>query len=213
MPNIKLKDLTAPLRDRRFRPLFVYQALSYSATMSSVGFLSVYQLNVLGLSHTFITSAGILASLAGMAGIWAWGRVADRAYWTPVVLATRALSTVCFFGWAALPTGLARAGALVLMLLTAVGEQAVGMSLTNLQYDNCPARGKTAYLGVTAALASLIGYGVSLVGSGVQDRLEGAIYQPRPLALHHCICQPVEKRGLYHGALPVRHHRHRQRAV
>lgn len=169
--------------------------------MSSVGFLSVYQLNVLGLSHTFITSAGILASLAGMAGIWAWGRVADRAYWTPVVLATRALSTVCFFGWAALPTGLARAGALVLMLLTAVGEQAVGMSLTNLQYDNCPARGKTAYLGVTAALASLIGYGVSLVGSGVQDRLEGVIGGGPSIAALFCFSGALSLAALVYGVL------------
>lgn len=201
MPNIKLKDLAAPLRDRRFRPLFVYQALSYSATMSSVGFLSVYQLNVLGLSHTFITSAGILVSLAGMAGIWAWGRVADRAYWTPVVLATRALSAVCFFGWAALPAGLARAGALALMLLSAVGEQAVGMSLANLQYDNCPAQGKTAYLGVTAALASLIGYGVSLAGSGVQDRLEEAVGGGPSIAALFCFSGALSLAALIYGIL------------
>lgn len=201
MPNISLRDLTAPLRDRRFRPLFVYQALSYSATMSSVGFLSVYQLNVLGLSHTFITSVGILTSVAGMAGIWAWGRVADRTYWTPVVLATRAIATVCFFGWALLSPGLARTGALVLMLLTAVGDQAVGMSLTNLQYDNCPAQGKTAYLGVTAALASLIGYGVSLLGSGAQDRLEGAVGSGPSIALLFCFSGALSLAALIYGMI------------
>ena len=199
IPNISFKDLAIPLRDRHFRPLFIYQVLCYSATMSSVGFLSVYQLNVLGLSHTFITSVGILASVAGMAGIWAWGRMADRTYWTPVVLATRALAAVCSFGWALLPSGLARAGALVLMLLTAVGDQAVGMSLTNLQYDNCPAQGKTTYLGVTAALASLIGYGVSLLGSGAQNRLEGIVGSGPSIAMLFCFSGALSLAALIYG--------------
>lgn len=175
MPNICLKDLAAPLQDRHFRPLLVYEVLCYCSTMSSMGFLSVYQLNVLGLSHTFITSVGILTSVASMVAIWVWGRVADHIYWTPVILATRAISTVCLFGWCFLPDGIARIGALILMLLTAVGGNAAGMSGVNLQYDNCPTEGKTAYLGFTAALASLVGYGISLLGINAQNRLEGLI--------------------------------------
>ncbi len=46
------------------------------------------------------------------------------------------------------------------------------MAGVNLQYDSSPAAGKTAYLGVTAALGSIIGYGAALLGSQVQHYLE-----------------------------------------
>mgnify|MGYP006938600900 CR=1 FL=1 len=36
-------------------------------------FLSVYELRVLGLSHTFITSVGVVSAVVGMAGSWVWG--------------------------------------------------------------------------------------------------------------------------------------------
>lgn len=199
IPNISLKNLTAPVLDRCFRPMLVYEVLCYCSFMSSMGFLSIYQLNVLGLSHTFITSVGILASVAGMAAIWVWGRVADRTYWTYVILATRAVATVVLFGWAFLPPGIARAGALSLMLLSAVGEKAAGMSGVNLQYDNCPAEGKTAYLGVTAALASLIGYGMSLVGTGVQGCLEGFMGSGPSMAVLFCCSGALSLTALIYG--------------
>lgn len=201
MPNISLRDLAAPLRDRRFRPLLVYEVLCYCSSMSSMGFLSVYQLNVLGLSHTFITSVGILTSIAGMAAIWVWGRIADRTYWTPVILATHAMSAVCLFGWGLLPSGMARAGALILMLLSAVGGNAAGMSGVNLQYDNCPVEGKTAYLGFTAALASLIGYGASLLGSGVQNHLEGSIGGGPSMSVLFCLSGALSLISLIYGTI------------
>ena len=200
MPNIRLRDLAAPLRDGRFRPVLVYQVLCACASMSSLGFVSVYQLNVLGLSHTYITSVGILTSVLAMAGIWMWGRVADRTYWTPVLLATRAINTVCLFGWAVLTPGLARVGALVLMLLTAVGEQSVGMALTNLQYDSCPAQGKTTYLGVTAALASCVGYGMSLLGAAAQSRLEDVLGSGPSIAVLFCFSGALSLVGFLYGA-------------
>lgn len=201
MPNISIRDLAAPLRDRHFRPLLVFEVLCYCSSMSSMGFLSVYQLNVLGLSHTFITSVGILTSVAGMAAIWVWGRIADRTYWTPVILATRAMSAMCLFGWWLLPSGIARAGALVLMLLTAVGGNAAGMSGVNLQYDHCPEEGKTAYLGLTAALASLIGYGVSLLGSSVQNHLAGMIGSGPSMAMLFCFSGVLSLISLIYGMI------------
>lgn len=63
-------------------------------------------------------------------------------------------------------------GAPVIMALSAIGNGAAGMAGVNLQYDCSPPAGKTTYLGVTAALASLAGYAASLVGGALQHRLE-----------------------------------------
>ena len=199
MPNISLKDLTAPLRDRHFRPILIYELINYSSFMTSTGFLSIYQLNVLGLTHTFITSVGILTSVIGMGAIWMWGRVADRTYWTPVILASCGMSAACQFGWAFLPSGITRAGALVLMMLAAIGGNAIGMAGNNLQYDSCPPEGKTTYLGVTAALSSLVGYGVSLIGSAVQSRLEGVIRSGPSMSVLFCFSGSLFLVGLIYG--------------
>lgn len=171
MPGIRPADLLAPLRDKRFRPLLVFDLLGYSASMFSSGFFSVYQLEVLCLSHTFITTVGMATAVVGMGSIWLWGRVADRTYWTTVILCTRGINALCFFGWWLLPVQAAPVLAPVIMALTAAGGSAAGMAGVNLQYASCPAAGKTTYLGVTAALASLTGYGAVLLGSRLQQSL------------------------------------------
>lgn len=174
-PNYRLKDWLAPFRDRHFRPLMVYEVVGVCSYMVTTGFLSVYQLNVLGLSHTFITSVGIVSSAVTMAAIWFWGKVADRTYWTTVVLATRAINVVCMLGWWLMPASMAPIGAPVLMTLYAAGTGSASMAGVNLQYAHCPPEGKTAYLGITMAVGSLAGYAVALVAGRVQLLLEPVI--------------------------------------
>lgn len=171
LPKVRASDLAAPLRERRFRPVLVYELMSYTSSSLSSGFLSVYQLTVLGLNHTFITSIGIVTALIGIGSIWVWGRVADRTYWTTVLLGTRALSTLCLFMWWLLPVGWALYAAPLIMAISAAAGGAA-MAGVNLQYDSSPAAGKTAYLGVTAALGSITGYGAALLGSQIQHHLE-----------------------------------------
>ena len=173
-PDIRAADLLAPLRDRKFRPLLTYELIGYIGSMFSAGFLSAYQLNVLGLTHTFITSVGVASSVVSMGCIFLWGRLADCTYWTSVVLATRCLNALSLLGWWLLPPSRAETFAPVLMILTAVCG-ASSMCGVNLLYDHSPAEGKTTSLGVTAARGGLQGYGAALVGSTVQGGLEGAM--------------------------------------
>lgn len=172
LPNIRPRDLLLPLKDRVFRPLLVYEILGISSAMVANGYLAVYQLNVLGLSHTFITSVGVLTSVITMAAIWFWGKVADKTCWTTVILTTRAMNVVCLFGWCMMPPSMAVIGAPVLMMISAAGIGASGMAAVNLQYAHCPQKGKTTYLGVTTAIGSLTGYAAALLGSILQTALE-----------------------------------------
>lgn len=174
-PAMRPANLLQPLKDRHYRPILVYEILSYCSAMLSSGFLSVYQLTVLGMSHTFITSVGVLCSVVGIGASWLWGKVADRTYWTPVILLTRAISMLCCFGWWLLPRQYAVIFGPVLMALSTVGNSASGMAGVNLQFDHCPQEGKTTYLGVTAAVASMAGYGAVLLGSAVQPVLEQSL--------------------------------------
>lgn len=199
LPGIRPADLLAPVRDRRFRPLLVFDLLGYSASMFSSGFFSVYQLEVLQLSHTFITTVGMVSAAAGVGGIWIWGKLADRTYWTSVILCTRGISALCFFGWWLLPVQAARVFAPVIMVLTAAGGSAAGMAGVNLQYSSCPPAGKTTYLGVTAALASLAGYGAVLLGSRLQRQLAPAL-GGQSMALLFAVSGGLSLLALFYGA-------------
>lgn len=182
MPSIRLAALLEPIKDRHFRPLLVHEVLTCCAGMLSGGFLSVYQLTVLGMSHTFITSVGVACSLIGMGASWMWGKIADKTYWTQVILAAYAISMACSFGWWLLPRQYALALGPVLMGLTAVSNGAGSMAAVNLQFDHCPAVGKTTYLGVSAAISNVSGYGAAVVGSWLQPMLEPALGPERSIA-------------------------------
>ena len=54
---------------------------------------------------------------------------------------------------------------------------------------------------MTAALASLIGYGVSLLGTGAQDRLEGVIGGGPSIAALFCFSGVLSLAALLYGVL------------
>lgn len=66
-------DILRPVRDPAYRPLLFYCIIGGLTGGFASPFLSVYELRVLGLSHTFITSVGVVSAVVGMAGSWVWG--------------------------------------------------------------------------------------------------------------------------------------------
>ncbi len=188
--SMKWAYLMGPLKNPVFRPVLVFNILSYFSSFLSGPFLSVYQLQYLKLNHSFITAVGIVCSLVGMLGIWLWGRIADKTYWHAVVLCGGGITALCNIGWFLVPPGMAKMIAPILMAVSAAGGAAGGMAGLNLQYDASPQDGKTTYLGVTAALASLTGYGSAMLGSLVQRWLQTSmdLGSMRVLFLMSAIC-------------------------
>ena len=60
--GVQLSDVLQPVKDKSYRPLLLYNIFSSVAGGIATPFLIVYQLRVLGLSHTFLASAGIVAA-------------------------------------------------------------------------------------------------------------------------------------------------------
>ena len=92
--HLQLRDLLLPLKDRHFRPILIYEILGTCSFMISSGFLAIYQLSGLHLTHTFITMWTMIASLFSMGAIYLWGYVSDRSYWTNTILITRSLAVL-----------------------------------------------------------------------------------------------------------------------
>lgn len=169
--RMRPSDILRPVRDPVFRPLLLYCVLGGLAGGFSSPFLSVYELRVLGLSHTFITSVGIVSAAAGMAGSWFWGRVADRTAWDLVIRLTACLSLSCTLGWSLVRPSYAHLAAPVLIVVTAACSGGATIASTNLQFACSPEDRKTAYFGVTSALTSIAACTSAAVGTAIQPVL------------------------------------------
>ena len=165
-------DILRPARDPAFRPLLLYSVLGGLAGGLATPFLSVYQLRVLGLSHTFITSVGVVSAVLGMAGSWFWGRCGDSAGWRRVILLTALVSLCCTLGWAFIRPAWAPFTAPLLMVGTAACSGGASIASMNLQFASSPPSGKTAYIGVTSAMSSIAACGAAAVGTALQPHLE-----------------------------------------
>ena len=128
-------------------------------------------MRVLGLSHTFLTTVGVVSAVAGMAGSWLLGRWADRTNWRRVIRAAAACSLSCTLGWALVQPAWAPWLAPVLMVASAGCAGGAATASLNLQYACSPPSGKTAYIGTTAALASMVACASAAVATAVQPLL------------------------------------------
>lgn len=170
--GIKLSDVFQPLKDRSYRSLLSYNILSSIASGIATPFLIVYQLRVLGLSHTFLASAGIVAAIAGMAGSYLWGCFSDKHTWEWTICRSSALGLFCTVSWTFVTPESAPFIAPILMTITTACNSGTVIANTNLQYSASPDTGKTLYLGVTAAIVSVAGCLTTACSASLQSVFE-----------------------------------------
>ena len=173
--GVQLLDVLQPVKDKSYRPLLLYNILSSVASGIATPFLIVYQLRVLGLSHTFLASAGIVAAMAGMAGSYLWGRFSDRHTWDWTIHRSASIGFLCTLFWAFVTPKSAPFIAPVLMTITTACNSGTVIANTNLQYSASPATGKTLYLGVTAAIISVAGCLTTACSASLQSVFEQSL--------------------------------------
>lgn len=171
MVSMKLDDLMRPLRDKTYRKIMAFLPMWFFAVNFSNAFLSVYMLQGLEMSHTAITLVATVASGAGMAGIWFWGRLADKTSWNRVMIWAGSLVGVAYLCWGMVRPGAHWAAALMLQAFLGACSGSFSMASTNLQFSCAPRMGRTLYLGVGAAVSNLTGYGAALLGAWMQSGL------------------------------------------
>ncbi|MEG2436253.1 MAG: MFS transporter [Ruthenibacterium sp.] len=165
-------DLLMPLQDKQYQPILIFLVCGGLAGGLATSFLSVYLLRGLHLSHTFITTTGVASAIIGMLGTWVWGKLADRTTWNVIVKQTAFINISCTLGWAFVTPEIAPVLAPVLLAVTAGCGGASAVAGLNLQYASSPPSGKTTYLGVTSALASMASCLSVTAGTVLQPLLE-----------------------------------------
>lgn len=173
MVKVTPKDLLRPLRDKTYRKILAFLPMWFFAVNFSSAFVSVYMIRGLGMPHTTITLTATVASVAGMAGTWFWGKMADRSSWNRILLRTGSVVGVVYLCWGMVRPGEHLIVPFVLQAVLAACNGSFEIAKANLQYSCSPREGKTLYLGVGAAISNLAGYGAALLGASVQTGLMG----------------------------------------
>lgn len=173
--GVQLSDVLQPVKDKSYRPLLLYNIFSSVAGGIATPFLIVYQLRVLGLSHTFLASAGIVAAIAGMAGSYLWGRFSDKHMWDWTIHRSASIGFLCTVSWAFVTPESAPFIAPILMTVTTACNSGTVIANTNLQYSASPVTGKTLYLGVTAAIISVAGCLTTACSASLQSVFEQSL--------------------------------------
>lgn len=169
--GLTIRDLARPLRDKTYRKIILFLPMWFFAQNFSNTFLSVYMIRGLGMSHTIIAGMGTIASVAGIAGAWFWGKLADRSSWNNIMLWTGCITGGTFLCWATVRAGCGVWIPLLLQATVAACSGSFHVASLNLQFRCSPLEGKTLYLGVGAAISNLTGYFATLFGAWLQSVL------------------------------------------
>ncbi len=160
-----------PLQNQFFRPLILFLSIWSFAIQFSASFIPVYMVTDLKLSYSFITAVTMAGNILGMAATFFWGNLADRTTWSFILKISGSCIAACYFGWFFVFSGNAAVLVPILQILLSCCNGAFSMASLNLQFALAPNVGRTAYLGVTSAIASVISFGGALLGSAVSGLL------------------------------------------
>lgn len=173
--KVRLRDLMQPIKDVSYRPVLLYAVCGGLAGGFSSSFLAIYLLRGLSLSHTFITSVGVVSAAAGVLGTWCWGKYSDHVTWKKMIIRSSFMSALCTLGWFFVRPSEAQLLAPILLVVTAACVGGAAIANMNLQYASSPATAKTTYISVTSALASIVACGAAAISTTVQPILESVI--------------------------------------
>lgn len=160
-----------PVRNQNYRKIIIFLSIWSFAVQFSVSFIPVYMISILQLSYSYISLVSVCGNIIGMFSIYLWGRLADRTSWFHLLKISGGIIILCYLGWVMVTPSNALVLVFFLQVALTCCNGAFVMATTNLQYNLSPESGKTAYLGITSAIACVISFGGALMGSIVYKKL------------------------------------------
>jgi MFS family permease len=171
---IKFKDIiTIPIKDKSYSQVLLMFILWNVALQVGGPFFSVYMVSGLKMQYTFITILGILSSISVIVLVRIWGKIADKKTWVFTTKASIALLGITHTLWFLMTPSTMYFLAPILFILGGASWAGIGISLFNIQFVFSPEKGRTVYIGFTAAMGGVIGFISTLIGSFIVNTLEG----------------------------------------
>ena len=174
MVQISIKDsLLLPLKNRKYRTVIILFLLWNIGVQIGGPFYMVYMVTRLKLSYTYIMIFGLMGSIVRIFAAKYWGRVADNLSWVFVTKLSIAILAVCHFSWIFVTRETVWMVFPVLNFFGGIAWSGISLALFNIQFVMAPEKGRTIYLGASAALGGIVGFCSTLVGSLIVKQFKG----------------------------------------
>lgn len=164
--DLNLKRLiTIPLKDKQFRKVVILNIVWNLSVQFSLPFFSVYMVNGLKLSYTYIMIVGIILSGVQSYSARIWGKISERKGWEFTTVASMAALGIVHLSWIFINENTYFLIIPFVQVLAGIGWAGVNLSLFNIQFKYAPQEGRTVFVGFNAALAGAAGFFSALMGS------------------------------------------------
>lgn len=172
--NVK-RLISIPLKDKQFRKVVILNIVWNLCVQFALPFFSVYMVNGLKLSYTYIMVVGIILSCVQSYSARIWGKISERKGWEFTTVASMAALGIVHFTWIFINKNTYFFIIPFVQVLAGIGWAGVNLSLFNIQFKYAPQEGRTIFVGFNAALAGGAGFFSALMGSvlvGVLSRVK-----------------------------------------
>jgi MFS family permease len=168
-----LKLFTKPLKDSNFRRLLVFNSFWAFAINLATPFFSVYMMNSLGLSLSYIIGFGILSQLAGIFAVKKWGQYSDQYSNKTIIRITAPIYIFCILAWSFVSLAPTFYMTVILIavinILTGISSSGINLAITNIGMKLAPKEEAIVYLSARNMLIAFISALGPLLGGWLAD--------------------------------------------
>ncbi|OPX44293.1 major facilitator superfamily protein [Ruminiclostridium hungatei] len=166
--KLDIKSLISiPLKDRQFRKVVILNIVWNLSVQFALPFFSVYMVNGLRLSYTYIMIIGIILSCAQSYSARVWGRISEKKSWEFTTIVSIAVLGIVHVAWVFINKDTYFFILPFIQVLSGIGWAGVNLSLFNIQFKYAPQEGRTVFVGFNAALAGAAGFISAVAGAVV----------------------------------------------
>lgn len=172
------KMVHAPMRDPQFRPTLIFWGCWHGALNLALPFTTVYALQNLKLDIGWILAFNLLAQMASVISLLAWGRIADEHSNLAALRLACPLAMVMLIGWS-VSNGFSGNWQLIwlalLFILQGASSGAFILTANNLALRNAAAREAAHYMGSTSLVTAWATGLAPIIGGYLAKHLETAL--------------------------------------
>ena len=153
------------LKHQEFRKVIILSILWNLSFQIAGPFFSVYMVVNLKLAYSYIMILGVIGSVSRVLTVRVWGKMADKRGWTFVTEVSLAMLAITNTIWFFVD---AQTAVVLLPIISFIGGitwGGLGIALFNIQFVYAPEDCKIAYIGMSGALGSVLGFLSTYIGA------------------------------------------------
>jgi MFS family permease len=170
-PEVFFKTVLRPFQKRNFRWL-IYSRMMLDVSINIAGpFFGVFMLKNMGLSYSFVSLVGAVATATSLLTMYGWGRLSDRYGHKPLLVLSiigKGLFPLAWL-WAGPDTYLLY----IIIHVNGIFDSGLNLTASNILLELAPKRNNSVYIAVFATTVGLASAIAPILGGAILSVTEG----------------------------------------